>query len=134
MASGVDCSIQKPRVAKLSYRRVFVFELPKHSAWLSVWLIAAYAAVAAAEPPAHVLVADVLRTLSATGVNVLYSSDLVPGTLEAPDTLPQDDPMSRAVAALAANGLILHRTGEATYVVTRETASPRPSAVKGPAS
>jgi hypothetical protein len=113
---------------------VFVFELPKHSAWLSVWLIAAYAAVAAAEPPAHVLVADVLRTLSAAGVNVLYSSDLVPGTLDAPDTLPQGDPMSRAVAALAANGLILHRTGEATYVVTRETANPRPSTVKGPAS
>jgi hypothetical protein len=113
---------------------VFVLELRKHSAWLSGWLLAAYSAVAVAQPPARVLVADVLRTLSAGGVNVLYSSELVPGTLEAPDALPHGDPMSRAVAALAANGLILHRTGETTYVVTQGQPTPQPSAAKVPAA
>jgi hypothetical protein len=79
-----------------------------------------------------VVVVDVLRALSATGFNVLYSSDLVPGTLDAPDALPHGDPLSRAVAALAENGLILRRTGETTYVVTQGTARPRSSAAKAP--
>jgi len=112
---------------------VFVLELRKHSAWLGIWLLAVYAAVAAAQPPARVLVVDLLRALSAAGVNVLYSSELVPATLEAPDALPHGDPMSRALAALAANGLVLHRTGEATYLVTHGQSTPQPSAAKGPA-
>ena len=111
---------------------MFVSELRKHSAWLSVWLLAAYSAMAAAQPPARVIVVEVLRTLSAAGFNVLYSSDLVPGTLDAPDALPHGDPMSRAVAALAANGLILRRTGETTYAVTQGGPAPQPSAAKTP--
>ena len=109
-------------------------ELRKHSAWLGVWLLAAYSAMAAAPPPARVIVVDVLRALSAAGVNVLYSTDLVPGTLDAPDALPHGNPMSRAVAALAANGLILRRTGESTYVVTQGRPTTRPSAAKAPAA
>jgi hypothetical protein len=105
----------------------------KHSAWLSVWLLAAYAAVAAAQPPARVVVVDLLRALNAAGVNVIYSSDLVPGTLEASDALPGGDPMARVVAALAANGLTLHRAGHASYVVTRAAAQPQAPAAKGPA-
>jgi outer membrane receptor protein involved in Fe transport len=113
---------------------VFVSELRKHSAWLSVLLLAAYSAMAAAQPPARVVVVDALRALSAAGINVLYSSDLVPGTLDAPDALPLGDAMSRAVAALAANGLILRRTGGTTYVVTQGQPTPRPSAAKAPAA
>jgi TonB dependent receptor len=112
---------------------VFVLELRKHCGWLSIWLLAVYAAVAAAQPPARVPVVDLLRALSAAGVNVLYSSELVPATLDAPDALPHGDPISRALAALAANGLVLHRTGETTYVVTHGQLTPRPSAAKGPA-
>jgi hypothetical protein len=109
---------------------VFVLELRKHSAWLGAWILAACSAVAAAQSPARVVVVDVLRALSAAGFNVLYSSDLVPGTLDAPNALPHGDPMSRAVAALAANGLTLRRTGQATYVVTRGQPTPRPAAAK----
>jgi hypothetical protein len=112
---------------------VFVSELRKHSAWLGVLLLAAYSAMAAAQPPARVVVVEVLRALKSAGFNVLYSSDLVPGTLDAPDALPHGDPMSRAVAALAANGLILRRTGATTYVVTLGTAKPQPSAAKAAA-
>ena len=90
--------------------------------------------MAAAPPPARVIVVDVLRALSAAGVNVLYSTDLVPGALDAPDALPDGNPMSRAVAALAANGLILRRTGESTYVVTQGRPTTRPSAAKAPAA
>src|SRR6202047_5047007 len=113
---------------------MFVSELRKHSAWISVLLLAVYTVTAAAQPPARVAVVDLLRALSAAGVNVLYSSDLVPGALDAPDALPHGDPMSRAVAALAANGLILHRTGGTTYVVTRSQPTPRRSAAKAPAA
>ena len=113
---------------------MFVSELRKHSAWISVLLLAVYTVTAAAQPPARVAVVDVLRALSAAGFNVLYSSDLVPGTLDAPDALPHGDPMSRAVAALAANGLTLRRTGEATYVVTQGNAKPQSSVAKVPAA
>src|SRR5712691_935581 len=90
--------------------------------------------MAAAQPPARVPVIDVLRALSAAGFNVLYSSDLVPSTLDAPNALPQGGPMLRAVAALAANGLILRRTGETAYVVTLAQPMPPPSTAKAPAA
>lgn len=113
---------------------MFVSELRKHSGWFNVWLLAACTAMAAAQPAARVAVVDVLRALSAAGVNVLYSSDLVPATLDAPDALPRGDPMSRAVAALAANGLILRRTGGTTYVVTQSTVKLQSSTPKAPAA
>src|ERR1700722_4135157 len=113
---------------------MFVSELRKHSAWISVLLLAVYTVTAAAQPPARVAVVDVLRALSAAGFNVLYSSDLVPGTLDAPDALPHGDPMSRAVAALAANGLTRPRPGEATSVVTQGNAKPQSPVAKVPAA
>jgi hypothetical protein len=111
---------------------VFVFEVRKHSAWFGVWILAA--AAAAAQPSARILVIDLLHTLSAAGINVLYSSDLVPVTLDAPDVAPQGDPMSRAVAALAANGLSLHPAGAGAYVVTREASKAPLPAAKAPAA
>jgi hypothetical protein len=109
---------------------VFVVEVRKHSAWFGAWILAA--AAAAAQPSGRVLVIDLLHTLSTAGVNVLYSSDLVPVTLDAPDAVPRGDPMSRAVAALAANGLSLHPAGAGSYIVTREAAKLQPSAAKAP--
>jgi outer membrane receptor protein involved in Fe transport len=61
----------------------------------------------------------VLRTLSSTGVDVLYSSDLVPPTLDAPTTMHAADPMARAVEALAAHHLLLRSVGQRRYMVVR---------------
>jgi len=113
---------------------MFVSELRKRSAWISISLLAAYTVMAAAQLPARAAVVDLLRALRAGGINILYSSDLVPATLDAPDALPHGDPMSRAVAALAANGLILRRTGAATYVVTQGQPTPQPAVAKAPAA
>jgi hypothetical protein len=121
---------------------VFVFEPRKHTAPLIALLFVACAAVAPAQPPARVAVADLLRTLIATGVDVIYSSELVPPNLDAPDAYPQGDPLSRIVAALAVNHLTLKRTGERSYVVTRAAPPPMPiappratvAAVRGPSA
>ncbi|HXA37113.1 MAG TPA: TonB-dependent receptor [Steroidobacteraceae bacterium] len=88
-------------------------------------LIAAFRTIAADQPsPLRVNVIELLRTLIATGVNVLYSSELVPPSLDAPDPVPGSDPMTRVVAALAANHLMLRPTGPLQYVVTRAPAAP----------
>ena len=78
------------------------------------------ACTAPAQSPATV--ADLLRALTATGTEVLYSSELVPPGLEAPPLSPGSDPMSRVVAALAAHHLVLRRTGLNRFVVTRASA------------
>jgi hypothetical protein len=108
---------------------VLVFELRKHIAPLIALLF--IAAVTRAQPPARVAVVDLLRTFIATGVDVIYSSELVPSNLDAPDAFPQGDPTSRVVAALAANHLTLKRTGERSYVVTRAAPPPTPIAAPG---
>ncbi len=73
-------------------------------------------------------VVELLRSLIATGVDVLYSSDLVPPTLDAPDSAPATDPMSRVTAALAVNHLMLRPAGSRQYVVTRASATAVPAA------
>src|SRR6202011_2537102 len=103
----------------------------KHTAPLIALLFVACAAVAPAQPPARVAVVDLLRTLIAAGVDVIYSSELVPSNLDAPDAYPQGDPMSRIIAALAVNHLTLKRTGERSYVVTRAAPPPTPSGTSG---
>lgn len=76
----------------------------------------------------RVVVVELLRALSATGDNVLYSSELVPASLDAPDSMPHGDPLQRVAAALAANGLTLQRTDATTYVVSRSAATAPPAA------
>lgn len=88
-------------------------------------LLAICASTAAAAAPLRV--ADLLRSLSATGVDILYSSDLVPPDLEAPGTLRGADPMSRAVEALAAHKLLLRSEGQRRYLVTRAPAARSPT-------
>jgi hypothetical protein len=85
--------------------------------WISAALLAACASAMAA--PSPTAVADLLRALGTTGVDVLYSSDLVPPNLMGPATLQGADPMSRAVEALAAHHLLLKNVGQRRYVVTR---------------
>ncbi len=114
--------------AKNLRHRVSVFELRKQTAWLGTSILLVIAAVAQAQPPARPTVVDLLLALTSTGVEVLYSSELVPATLEAPDSLPQGDPLTRVIAALSANHLMLQSTGARSYIVTRATVSPAPAA------
>jgi hypothetical protein len=73
-------------------------------------------------------VPEILRALSATGVDVLYSSDLVPPGLEVTAPLHRSDPMSRAVEALTLHGLMLRKVANGRFIVTR-AASPPAAAV-----
>jgi hypothetical protein len=111
---------------------VFVFEPRKHStplvALLFMTCVMTCVAVAPAQPSPRAAVVDLLRALIATGVDVIYSSELVPSNLDAPDAYPQGDPMSRIIAALAVNHLTLKRTGDRSFVVTRATPPPAPIA------
>ena len=73
-------------------------------------------------------VVSLLEALRAQGINVIYSSDLVPPDLQAPplpDTLPL---LERAQRALEAHGLVLRPMGPARYAVTQapEHAAPPP--------
>jgi hypothetical protein len=84
-------------------------------------------------------VPDLLRELSATGVSVLYSSDLVPEDLKVSAPLKGSDPLARAAEALASHGLELRKTSSNHFIVTRaalapEAANPRVTAPMVPVS
>jgi hypothetical protein len=101
---------------------VLLIELKQCSAWLSTTLVAAFLAAAVAQtPPPHIAIVDLLRDLISTGVDVVYSSDLVPSGLVAPSALSGSDPMSRAVQALAAHHLVLRSISPGHFLVTRAT-------------
>ena len=73
-------------------------------------------------------IVGLLEALRAQGINVIYSSDLVPSDLRAPalpDNLPAFD---RAERALAAHGLVLRPIGPGRYAVTQgpERSAPPP--------
>ena len=112
---------------------MLVFELRKQAGWLGTAILLVFVAVAQAQSPRRASVVDLLRVLTATGVEVLYSSELVPATLEAPDTLPPEDPLARVTAALAANHLVLQSTGADSYVVTRAATTSTAAAAVVPA-
>ena len=61
----------------------------------------------------------VLQELRRSGVDVIYSSELVPPELVAPAPSPGVTPLQRAMEALAANGLALRNVGPRSYVVIR---------------
>src|ERR1700680_1695321 len=83
-----------------SHGRMFEFQIRKCPAWFTIFLIATCLQAAADQPPPRVNVVELLRLLPATGVDVLYSTELVPPSLDAPESVPGSDPMSRVVAAL----------------------------------
>jgi outer membrane receptor protein involved in Fe transport len=97
--------------------------------WISPVLPAIFATSVASASPTTL--ADLLRSLSASGFDILYSSDLVSADLMVPATLPMTDPLRRAKAALAAYHLELKSDGQKRYMVTR-SAIPRTS-VQAPA-
>ncbi len=97
----------------------------------SAALLAACAASIAAPLPPRDSIVDLLRALIATGIDVLYSSDLVPADLAAPDPPIGADAIGKATAALEAQGLQLRRIGDRRYVVTR-AATGRHSAASPP--
>jgi hypothetical protein len=100
---------------------------PCRRKWLALTL-AAYCAAAAGSPAPPVTVAELLRSLIATGEEVLYSTDLVPNTLMAPAATQTPDLLSRVSAALATHHLQLKRVDAHRYIVTRETPKPLGSA------
>jgi outer membrane receptor protein involved in Fe transport len=71
----------------------------------------------------------VLQELRRSGVDVIYSSELVPPGMAAPPARAGETPLQRAVEALAANGLTLRSMAPHTFVVVR-VAPPAP--VVGP--
>ncbi len=76
------------------------------------------AVILAADGGASPSVESLLKELEAQGVDVIYSSDLVPANLRAPDNL-RGSPRERAAAALAAHGLTLRELGPNRFVVVR---------------
>lgn len=78
-----------------------------------------YWTVAAGAQAPRIAVVELLRALSATGVDVLFSSDLVPSTLTAPAATGARTLLTQVQEALAANNLQLKRTDDHHFVVTR---------------
>jgi hypothetical protein len=91
---------------------------PHHCAWLSSLLLWATLAANAANALQATLI-DLLRSLTASGYDVLYSSDLVTPDLKVPDTADAPDPVTRAKQALAAHHLQLKSDGQRRFIVTR---------------
>jgi outer membrane cobalamin receptor len=97
-----------------------VFAKCRQLGWLSVLTAAVLPTTVYAAP---VSVIDLLRALSASGYDILYSSDLVTADLAVPDTANDTDPVNRARQALAAYHLELRSDGQRRFIVTRPTAT-----------
>jgi len=63
----------------------------------------------------------VLQALERSGVDVIYSSELVPPEMAAPPAIAGATLLDRAASALAVNGLALRALGPDKYVVVRST-------------
>jgi len=97
---------------------------------LAAALHAAPLAAAAAESRT---VESLLAQLRAQGVDIIYSSELVPADLTAPPPAPGRTPLQQVTDALAANGLALRQLAPDKYVVVRAPqAVVREPAVVGP--
>jgi len=86
-------------------------------------LLALCATLRAAQPTT---IDSLLRALAPLGIDVIYSSDLVPADLEAPPPRAGRSPLERAMDALAANGLKLEPLAPQKYVVVRAPAATPP--------
>lgn len=93
---------------------------------LLVWF-ALCAPLRAAEP---VTVDSLLRALAPLGIDVIYSSDLVPADLAAPPPRAGRSPLEQAMDALAAHGLRLDPLAPQKYVVVRAPPPPPPPPVE----
>jgi hypothetical protein len=89
---------------------------------LFLWLapcIPARAADAPGQPSASIPVDSLLRALQAQGVDVIFSSELVPPQMRAPLPRAGRTPLEAATEALAANGLRLESLAPRKFVVVR---------------
>jgi len=78
-------------------------------------------------------VESLIAELRAQGIDVIYSSELVPPDLGAPAPGPGRTPLQRVTDALAANGLALRELAPGQYVVVRAPqAAPREPATEAP--
>ena len=75
----------------------------------------------------------VLQALKSSGVDVIYSSELVPPELLAPPARDGETPVQRAREALAAHGLALRTVGANTFVVVRAPAASAGGGIRGTA-
>lgn len=85
--------------------------------WSSSVLTGFLATAVASPAPASLV--ELLRSLSASGYDILYSSELITPELTVPGNLPNGDLLARARAALAVHGLQLRTDGPKRYIVTR---------------
>ena len=79
------------------------------------------AAAVPAEDPAAISVDSLLRVLQAQGIDVIYSSELVPPQMRAPAPRPGRTPLEAATDALAANGLKLEPLAPHLILVHRRS-------------
>jgi outer membrane receptor protein involved in Fe transport len=114
-------------------RRVFVSGIIKHTVRLNSMLLVACAAMAAAQPSTTPVI-ELLRALAATGVEVVFSSELVPPDLDAPTPPAALDPMSRVVQALNVRHLELRKVGPGRFIVGRASPPPAVYVVTSPAA
>jgi outer membrane receptor protein involved in Fe transport len=97
--------------SRLTSFRLFVF-------WLAILSRAAAAAVDATGTPT---IAALLHDLRKHGIEVIYSSELIPADLPAPPPRAARSPLQTAADALATQGLALSPIAPGRYVVIRVT-------------
>jgi outer membrane receptor protein involved in Fe transport len=91
------------------------------------------AALALAQPAApRPSLESVLGELRATGIEIIYSSELVTAGMDAPPSTGNMPPLQRAREALAAHGLALRELGANTFVVVRAPPRELPADVPEP--
>ena len=94
---------------------------------LSIFLTFAVLSDAAGQVAARGKTVDeLLQALRQQGIDVIYSSELVPPDMLAPTDESKRAPLSRAEEALAAHGLRLRKLGPKSYVVVRADPAPVP--------
>lgn len=77
-------------------------------------------------------IADILAALKRSGVDVIYSTDLITSSMRLTIPLHSTAPLDRAREALAPYGLTLQAVGANQYVVTRGVVPVRPAAPAPP--
>jgi outer membrane receptor protein involved in Fe transport len=100
---------------------------PRRPSFLATFLLVAGLTHAASQTTAPAKsVEALLQDLRRSGVDVIYSSELVPPDLAAPAATEDTPLLQRVIDALAASGLELRAFGPKAYVVVR--AAPKPAA------
>ena len=97
--------------------------------WLGVSCALCVAETPRAAPTEERSVESLLRDLAPLGIDVIFSSDLVPPDLRAPPPSADATPLQLAMQALAAYGLTLRELAPDKYVVVRANTPQAPQPV-----